>query len=210
MTAPLIGLMARKRAGKDTVAAFLREEMGYVRVAFADPMRQALLELDPIVSAWSPTRLSDVIEEHGWDGYKESPYGEEIRSLMQRFGTESIRALDDGFWVRTAMRKAVDLIEGGLLTSIDGEIWEPEREPQPVVITDCRFPNEAEAIVNAGGALVVIERPGLPDNDTHASENAWREIVPDYVIHNDGTLDELRQKAVKVAAYVANRDHLYA
>lgn len=210
MTAPLIGLMGQKRSGKDQTAAFLREELGYVRVAFADPMRQALVELDPIVSGFSPTRLSDVIEEHGWDGYKESPYGEEIRALMQRFGTESIRKLDDGFWVRMAMRKAVDLIEGGLLTSKDGEIWEPEREPEPVVITDCRFPNEAEAIRNAGGALVVIERPGLPDNDTHASENAWRGIVPDYVIHNDGTLDDLRRKAVKVAGYVANNDFVNA
>ena len=45
----IIGLAGYAQSGKDTVAKFLVENHGFERVAFADPIRDLLYELNPIV-----------------------------------------------------------------------------------------------------------------------------------------------------------------
>ncbi|MDP5128626.1 MAG: hypothetical protein NWP37_02495, partial [Pontimonas sp.] len=75
----------------------------------------------------------------GWEEAKRSY--PDVRRLLQNLGTEAIRALDPGFWVRIAMKKALEA---------DG----------PVVFIDTRFPNEIDAIRRQGGILVRVERPG--------------------------------------------------
>lgn len=42
-----IGIVGRKRSGKDTAAAALVEKLGYVRHGFADPLKDAALALNP-------------------------------------------------------------------------------------------------------------------------------------------------------------------
>ena len=70
-----------------------------------------------------------------------------------------------------------------------------DRPGTPVVLTDVRFPNEAEAIQAAGGRLVRVVRPGQDTSDQHISETALDDLVADVEIQNDGTLDELRAAA---------------
>jgi len=61
---------------------------------------------------------------------------------------------------------------------------------KPVVITDCRFIIEADRIKKLGGFLVKIDRP-FSTNDVHVSEIEQLKITPDYVVHNNGTIDSL-------------------
>ena len=174
----LIGVSGRKRHGKDTFAARLVERHGFTRVAFADPMREMALALDPIISeGW---RLSGLVEAFGWEEAKANP---EVRRTLQRLGTEAGRGvLGDGIWVDTAMRHARRL--GGR-----------------VVFTDCRFPNEADAIRDAGGQVVRVMRPGFPDDgDPHPSETALDRYPFDDLVLNDGTVDALHALADQVAA----------
>ena len=186
--APLIGLIGKKRSGKDSFAAVLIAEHGYKRVAFADPLRAAALRLDPYVDAAlldngeiMPYRLSEVIGTLGWERAKdEIP---EVRRILQAFGTDAIRSIDEEFWVRAGVQ----------------EISNNYRDP--VVVTDVRFPNEAQAILQRGGVLVRIERPGF-DGDGHATETALDDYLPDIVVSNDGTLDDLKLSATAVAANV--------
>lgn len=76
-----------------------------------------------------------------------------------------------------------------------------------VVITDARFPNEVAMIRRAGGKVVRVKRGEDPDwfevakhnvdtmphlhPEIHASEYMWASIVPDYLITNEGTIDDL-------------------
>jgi hypothetical protein len=168
-------------AGKDTVAEVLIESYGYARVAFADPVRQALLALDPYMrlSAVPETwlRLSVVVTAVGWEAAKRDY--PEVRRLLQRFGTDSIRALDQNFWTRIGVR-AGDLAEA---------CWTPP------VFTDTRFPNEVKAVRQNGGVVILVNRPGHTNPASgHVSEEAWRTVRPDYTINNNATLNDLKSK----------------
>lgn len=70
-----------------------------------------------------------------------------------------------------------------------------------VVLTDCRFPNEADAIRDAGGQIIRVNRPEFPDDgDPHPSETALDRNPFDDLVLIDGTIDELLEKADYVAA----------
>lgn len=197
MTAPaLIGLLGKKRSGKDSFASVLLEDFGFQRVAFADPLRDAALALDPFVGPTplpgdlvpSYHRLSEVIDALGWERAKD--FAPEVRRILQALGTDAIRTLDDGFWVRMAMQKVAELREPTRRWP-SGELYTPG---SPVVVTDVRFPNEAEAIRQAGGVLIRVERPGF-DGDGHATETALDGWPEDYVVDNDADLEALRGHA---------------
>lgn len=184
----LIGLMGQKRSGKDTVAIHLVGRHGFARVAFADRLKKAALDLDPFVgmvpmrgnlSPIEPTRLKDVVDYWGWEQAKEIP---EVRRTLQRLGV-AMRHVQVDVWVNATM---IDAARAG----------------DDVVVTDVRFPNEATAIRKFGGYLVRVDRPGLPDDDGHVSEHAWRSITPDYVVNNDGDLEHLAEEVRGLMAHV--------
>lgn len=197
---PLIGLIGRKRAGKDTFAAVLTTEYGFHRLAFADPLRAAALRLDPIVGRPAlpsdlggqlvpshDVRLSEVIEMIGWERAKD--YVPEVRGILQRLGTDAIRTIDQDFWLRAAT------------VPIDARTV-------PVIVTDCRFPNEAEAIAERGGVIVRIVRPGVTDDDPHPTETALDDYPEDIVVYNEGDVADLEASARGVAGAII-RYHQY-
>lgn len=169
----IIGLSGYARTGKDTVADYLVENHEFTRLAFADPMREALYALNPSLGL-SRLSLQEVIDECGWDGYKETLFGEEIRGLLQRMGTEVGREMfGEHFWVDYLLNKALE-IKGN------------------VVISDVRFLNEAEAIRQANGQVWRVNRPGVKAANSHASEIQMDSFDNfDVVITNDTTIDEL-------------------
>ncbi|MGC5319324.1 hypothetical protein ACPXB5_11360 [Micromonospora arida] len=174
--APLIGLIGRARAGKDTFAARLIEAHGFTRYAFADALRGVALDLDPIVlpidTVQGSARLSEIVERVGWEGAKEY---REVRRTLQRLGV-AVRTLDEEFWVSRVMLKI-------------------SANAKPAVVTDVRFANEAAAIVAAGGRLVRIVRAGQDESDTHISETALADYPTHAHIDNDSDIATLRTRA---------------
>lgn len=63
-----------------------------------------------------------------------------------------------------------------------------------LLISDCRFPNEANAIRKRGGIVIKVVRPDVKAEDSHQSETRIDEIVPDYTLYNDTTLENLVAK----------------
>lgn len=177
--APLIGLVGRARSGKDTAAARLVERHGYTRYAFADALRRAALALDPIVvpldTVSRSMRLSEVVRELGWEGAKNIT---EVRRTLQNYGC-AIREIDPHFWVRLVMDSIA--------------------RDRPAVVTDTRFRNEAEALMRAGGRLVRIVRPGLPD-DTHVSETELADYPVSHTIYNDSDIPTLHAAVDRLAS----------
>jgi hypothetical protein len=177
----LIGLSGYARTGKDTVAAALREH-GYRRASFADVLREAALALDPFVHAPDERftasryqRLSDVIAVYGWEAAKDAY--PDVRRLLQRLGTDVGREIfGQNVWVDLAM----------------GQVFSGDR----VVFTDCRFPNEADAIRERGGQVWRIERPGFGPVNGHPSETALDGYPFDQYVLNCGDVDYLRVTVV--------------
>lgn len=170
---PWIALVGDAGAGKDTVAEVLTASYGYTRIAFADPVRRALLALNPLIPSPNgglPWRLENLVSAAGWENAKRSY--PEVRELLQRLGTDAIRALEPDFWVDYAARQAT--------------------MHQAPVFTDTRFPNEIEMVRECGGVIIRVSRPGHTNPAAgHVSEEAWRSAEPDYTITNDGTKEDL-------------------
>jgi hypothetical protein len=170
-----IALMGRARSGKDTVAARLVTAHRYTRVAFADPLKDVALSLDPLIDdEW---RLSDCVKAVGWEQAKEDP---EVRRTLQRLG-QGIRDRDPGFWLRLALAKVSQC-------------------STPIVVTDVRYPNEYSALQARGFLMVRVARPNYPaetvtseelTNRRHTSETALDGYLPDVVLSNAGTLNDL-------------------
>lgn len=122
-------------SGKSTAAAHLVNHHGYQRVRFAGPLKAMMAALG-------------CTQEQIDGSEKELPCellgGKTPRYAMQTIGTEWGRDLiASDLWIR-AWNAAVAKVPAGL----------------PVVVDDCRFPNEAEAVRAAGGVIIRIERPG--------------------------------------------------
>lgn len=178
-TRQIIGLCGYAGAGKDTAAAGLIAD-GWLRVAFADGVREALLALNPEIA------LADLsgylIHWEGWDNLKANV--PPVRELLQRMGTEAGRNIHGpDCWINIAKRKI-------------------DASTANVVITDVRFANEADAIRSWGGKVVYIERPGVGPVNGHVSEAL--DFEPDERLLNDSTpqllQDELRDFAAEAIA----------
>lgn len=172
MAPALIGLLGKKRSGKDTAAGFLVQDHGFVRYAFADPLKAAALGLNPQI--WNNKgqlyRLSEIIIREGWEAAKEH---DEVRWTLQAFGVAMREHVDPDVWLNATMRKVLT-------------------EDRPVVLTDVRFPNEADAIEAAGGLLVRVVRASAPTDDAHVSETALDGRDCGATLVNDGTVEALR------------------
>lgn len=104
------------------------------------------------------------------------------RQFLQRYGTEAHRdVFASDFWVSQVLPRA----EGQELG--DKEI---------LVITDVRFPNEAQRVLDFGGNVIQIDRQEVAVGDTHASEQLLPMEYVTAVLDNNGTLDEFKRKTI--------------
>lgn len=186
----IIGLSGFARSGKDEAAKILVEEFGFKQVAFADKLREVLYALNPLVVGYDkhgiantePRFLQYIIGRYGWNGYKETPYGTEIRRLLQRLGTEAGRqTLWDSIWIDAAFSDV-----------------EPDDK---IVISDGRFFNEFDAIRERGGRVWRIERTGVGPANNHASELEAVDYPHfSYTIWNDSDLATYREQIKQLYA----------
>jgi hypothetical protein len=175
---PNIALCGKARSGKDTVAGHLVQRYGYTRLAFADPLKEMALSVDPLIpterypARLIHVRLARLVGDAGWE-YAKDRYPE-VRRLLQQMG-QTVRGYDSHFWIRALLAKA---------SAID----------TPIVVTDVRYPNEHASLMRAGFDVVRVMRPGagLADgNEQHDSETALDDFTATAGIMNAGALDEL-------------------
>lgn len=98
-----------------------------------------------------------------------------VREFLQFLGTDGLRAgLHENTWVNALMAD----YEGLYDIDTDRTTW------PNWVITDTRFPNEAQAIKDAGGIVIRIDRPGVTAVNAHPSETGLDDWDFDYRIAN--------------------------
>jgi hypothetical protein len=170
----IIGLSGYAQSGKDTVAKVLVEKYGYRRVAFADPIRDLLYGMDPLVpkgygESVINYRLQDLVDSYGWEKIKvDYP---EVRRLLQDVGVEARRLFGDTFWIYQALSDVA---------------------PQDkVVVSDVRFENEAQWIQEFGGQIWRIKRIGTAAVNDHVSESEMDGYKVDQIFVNNGTVSDL-------------------
>lgn len=113
-----------------------------------------------------------------------------VRDFLQRLGTDALRqGLHPNTWVNALMMEYKEVCFAGK----DSEGADLFSYPN-WVITDCRFPNEAIAIKNAGGIIIKVNRPGVTAVNAHPSEVAVDHWHFDYVIENDEGISELKHQ----------------
>jgi hypothetical protein len=115
-----------------------------------------------------------------------------VRDFLQKLGTEAIRdSLHENTWVNATM---VDYTPVQVQWA-DGPLGGYKDGPMPNwIITDTRFPNEAEAIKKAGGIVIRINRPGVQPINPHPSETSLDDWNFDAVINNDGDVADIVHK----------------
>lgn len=159
-------------AGKSTASKYLVSK-GYTVVKFAGPLKDMC-------------RAIGLTDEHIEGALKEVPcdalLGATPRHAMQTLGTQWGRdCIDESFWVNLWRIRVEKLLAEG----------------KRVVTDDCRFANEAQMVRRLGGAIIRLTgRGGIAGS--HASERL--DFIPDAVVENTGTIDELYSRIAEALA----------
>ena len=126
------------------------------------------------------------------------------REFLQRLGTEAMRdGLHTNVWVN-ALFADYKCIGGKMIPVPKEDEYNPKyREYPNWIITDMRFPNEMEAVVERKGITIRVHRDLHNGNAhispiPHASETALDDSEFDYEIINDGTLEDLVEKVKEI------------
>jgi hypothetical protein len=167
----IIGLTGYAQSGKDTVAKILVENYGFIRIAFADRIRDLVFEMNPMVDsiAGEPRFLKDFVTRYGWDEAKKNPH---IRRILQTTGVGARKVFGEDFWIEQGMRQVDDT--------------------NSYVFTDVRFTNEAEAIKIFEGAQVWrVKRLGVDAVNGHVSEHEMDGYPVDQIFTNNSTIEDL-------------------
>lgn len=199
----IIGVCGFIGSGKDTIADYLVNIHQFRRDSFAATLKDAVSN----VFGWDREMLEGRSKKsREWREKRDEWWSERLgmdicpRWILQYWGTDVIRnGFHDDMWIASLENK---------LRSSDDD----------VVISDCRFPNEIQAIRNQGGIVVRVVRGAEPPwyddavcmnrgpvrnlgwavakdrmeaHRIHASETAWVGTNFDRVIDNNGSMDDL-------------------
>jgi len=153
----IIAISGAMGSGKSTMASELVTALHATEIAFADPLKKAAAILFGV----------DVSTFHTQEGKAAmSPkWGLTHRDMLQKFGTEAIRGTFGGdFWV---LRAKLAIEAAGAAGS------------KYVVLSDCRFEDEAAWVRATGGIIIHVIRPNNPFTTTGGEEHASEKGYPD-------------------------------
>lgn len=167
-------LIGRKGVGKDTIAEIIQRKMPEVhRGGFADALKTdvaRLLNHSIRVTGLRGKQLPEGVSEL-------NAYREILRPIWQWYGTDWARTRDPDVWVRRFHNSC------GFM--------------RDMIITDCRFENEAKYGRSNGYVLVRVTGPDwrgpVPLGDEHASEQELLDISPHVTISNEGSIAMLTE-----------------
>lgn len=177
----LVGLTGAAGCGKDTLAG-LMESGVWTRVAFADALKDLCIEFLGLSHADVYTQEGKMRRNEFW--------GMTNREILQRVGTEAMRnGFDKDVWVKMAELKIRRFLSEG----------------RKVMVTDCRFDNEAQMVLRLGGLVYEIRRNGNESNlseseQRHASEQGISHKYVTGMLLNDRSIPYLKDEFINAVA----------
>jgi type IV secretory pathway VirB4 component len=189
MEQKIIGICGPKGSGKDTIAEYiLRNKQNYRQIAFADPIKKALMEIFSWDGSYFYTDKKNKIDKK---------YGISPRVAMTTLGTE---------WGQFILCKKGELFK----ETIGRKIWvyktisEIERNKKyNYIISDVRFPHEVEEIRKHNGIIIKIEKSKdklrfIEKIFIHKSERYFDAIKADFVVNNNSSKKELFEQIDRI------------
>jgi hypothetical protein len=199
----IIGVIGLINSGKSTIANILVEDYGFIKVSFADSLKDAV----SAIFGWDRQLLQgdteasrvwrEQVDEY-WSNVMQHPVTP--RWVLQHIGTDVMRDhFHKNIWVHSLMKKLND----------------PNKN---YVISDVRFQNEVDVILSQHGQIWEVQRPPMPEwfgmkfedyddlkrhmqiyhPNIHPSEWDWRLTKRNHIIRNNGTVDDLRIKVADI------------
>jgi hypothetical protein len=191
----VLAISGWKGSGKDTIAAYLIEKYGFVRTAFADPLKDMTAAEYGVERSWMddpkykeapllhlPVNPQDgfsrmltdfMVKEFKSPSLEEKQVYWTPRALCILKGSTN-RSVDSSFWVK----RAISVIKSG--------------EKSLNVITDLRYNSEAKQLKEAFGSDVVFLRIKRFDKSPSSdpSERDLDNFEFDLYVDNTGSLDK--------------------
>lgn len=201
----IIGIVGFIGAGKDSIADYLVKRYLFQRESFAMTLKDAVSS----IFGWDRIKLEGKTEaDRHWREQIDPWWSERLnihnltpRLILQQWGTEVCRyGFHDQIWIASLENKL-------------------RQTSSNIVISDCRFPNEIKSIKDSNGLIVRVIRgnepswynlalsannPSDPNSflaknelkniGVHPSEWAWVGSDFDFVVYNNGTLEDLYRK----------------
>lgn len=228
---PIVVLSGFIGAGKDAVATIMERDYGYMRYAFAGPLRKTLERLDPWVHIKLPpamrlathheqyayVRLTEALRMYeGWDNLKRAnPV--EIRELMQKQGHLCRDIFGRECWAHALARQVSEelfrqaykdsapyenRLMQGILISDRRQVFEDEAFKDK--LDTLRMPFVVESVTDP--IRVWVDRPGLGVVNNADSEQFYDQLREQaiIVVKNHGTTETwLEELEDEVADLVA-------
>lgn len=182
----LIGIHGKAGVGKDTAAAILIGAFGGRRFAFADPVREIAAKLFDLDVMDFDTQEKKAKVDDRWNMSR--------RWMLQFVGTELVRQqLSDRHWIKLLHLRRQHFTNGNHF------------------ITDCRFDNEINYVLDQGGFILHIasdSRSAIKYGSSEAAHASESELdmtrAKEYnrysYIQNDGTMAAYRQQIINAYA----------
>lgn len=163
------GIFDITRKDTDFVSYADKELWPHVKLYhFADPLKELCINLFDL----TPNQVYGTDE----DKNTKTQYGKTAREFLQYFGTDVMRSIKDSVWVDYTIKVI------------------KQEQPSVALIPDVRFPNEIDAIHEAGGVVIRLTRDVY--SDSHKCESAldrdnfdWSKF--DYTIDNNTNVADL-------------------
>lgn len=182
MSKIIVGIIGKAGSGKDTIGDFLVDRYAFKKFSLADRLKacvQVMFMLDDCTMHSREAREKPLKDFPEWS----------VRKLLQFIGTELFRNnFDQDIWVKL-LKKQIR-----------------ESEANLIVVTDVRFPNEIEGIMEMSNSedfkvcFIKVFREGKDGYNVgianHASEKY--DLEGDYMINNNGTILELYDKVSSI------------
>jgi hypothetical protein len=181
----IISLSGYSGSGKDTVGTILQQidrDSHWEIKKWAGKLKQVAELLTGIpVEKFEDQEFKKTNLGKQWNDRINNPMS--VRDFLQKLGTEGLRdGLHTNTWVNALMADYKCVPADRAPNGWDCPNW---------IITDTRFPNEAQAIKDSGGIIIRVTRPGIGPVNDHPSETALNQWNFDYEIQNDSSLNEL-------------------
>lgn len=204
---PILAVSGKIASGKDTIGHALAEhlygENGYRHTYFASPLKG---EVDAVLNrirnhrTMNEDRLAERVSDHAHISYDQATHVVSllvqdlksstppssawvktpgVRAVLQFWGTEIRRGQDPDYWTKAMIRELAPTLADG----------------HPVLITDCRFPNELDMTHLFYGASVRLDVPEEVQK-TRLLERDGHDVVPNHP--SETALDDCKDFTVRI------------
>jgi hypothetical protein len=179
----IIAFGHRKRVGKDTAARFINTDFrmkhksaNVQKRGLADKLKAQCHEL----YSWAGLKTMEYYDDHPEEKEIVLPLlGKTPRQIWIDYGTLVARAVYRYTWVDYLFKSS---------------------SPDLLIISDLRFPEEAERSQDLGGQVYRIDNPRIPHTSDLADDplkdwNGWNGVIV-----NDGTMETFHSRVIEIAS----------